>query len=82
MSGYTPGDTYTSPTYTNGAPVHQGQIVVTEAGEHAYTRVIGTKGFVTVYSPDWETARVFHITELTPFTGPLAGRVYVNGEAD
>ena len=51
--------------YTDGSPAWQGdEVRVIDTGENAYLRVIGERGHVTVYHPDWSEARVYHISEI------------------
>jgi hypothetical protein len=52
--------------YTDGRPAYMGdKITVIATGEHAYLRVIGTRGYVTVYDASWKGgARVYHISEI------------------
>jgi len=54
--------------YTNGTGAHQGDKVrIVDTQENCYLRVIGTRGYVTVYHPDWAgAARVYHISEIEP----------------
>lgn len=58
--------------YTSGEGAYQGdKITVVDTGEQAYLRVIGTRGYVTVYDPSWAGgARVYHITEIYKGHGP------------
>ena len=51
--------------YTDGTPASQGDKVRTvDSGENAYLRVLGVRGYVTVWHPDWPVARVYHISEI------------------
>ena len=53
--------------YTNGTGAWMGDKVRTvDSGESCYLRVIGQRGYVTVYHPEWPTARVYHISEIEP----------------
>lgn len=56
------------PRYTpTGKLAQQGdKVTVIETAELAYIRVIGVRGHVTVFHPDWSQARVHHISDLTP----------------
>lgn len=54
-------------TYVNGSPASQGDKVRTiDSQEDCFLRVIGKRGYVSVYHPSWKQARVYHITEIEP----------------
>jgi hypothetical protein len=51
--------------YTSGRGAWQGDKITTvDSREHAYLRVIGLRGYVTVHAASWPVARVYHISEI------------------
>jgi hypothetical protein len=53
--------------YVDGSPAWQGDKVrTTDSREDCYLRVIGQRGYVTVFHPSWPAARVYHVTEIEP----------------
>lgn len=53
--------------YTSGKGAWQGDKVRTvDTGEDCFLRVIGQRGYVTVYHHAWPQARVYHISEIEP----------------
>jgi hypothetical protein len=53
--------------YVNGRTASMGDKVRTmDSQEDCFLRVVGINGMVTVWHPDWDVARVYHITEIEP----------------
>lgn len=51
--------------YADGIPVRQGdEVHTTGSRENCYLRVIGERGYVTVFAPGWLAGRVVHVTEI------------------
>jgi hypothetical protein len=51
--------------YADGKPAWEGdKIRVTATGEDAFLRVVGVRGYVTVYHHTWPEARVCHVSEI------------------